>query len=311
MHIVVETVLLILHVIYEMLMSLVKWFLPTTYKSVENEVCLITGGGSGIGRLMALEFAKRGAVLVLWDVNVKGNEETAEMIRQSGGKAFAEKCDVSNREEVYKMAQKAKGVAGDVTILVNNAGIVYGKDFMEITDEQLEKTMQVNSLAHFWTVRAFLPSMMEKNYGHIVTIASVMGLFAAPGMPGYVASKFAAVGFNNGLELDLRKYKKDGIRTTVVCPYHIMTGMFTGVKTRFSNLLPSLTPEQCVESIMHAVLTDRVMVCIPRSMYISYNIQTWMPHKVGLLLHDFLGSFDSMTGFVPARGYQKSISTES
>ncbi|XP_039272464.2 retinol dehydrogenase 10-like [Styela clava] len=301
----IECILLTFNLTSIFMMSLLRWIIPTKHKSVKDEVCLVTGAGSGIGRLLAFEFAKRGAVLILWDIDNIGNRETADMIEKIGGKVFFENCDVSDREEIYKMAQKARMEAGDVTILVNNAGIVYGKDFMEITDEEIEKTIKVNSLAHFWTVRAFLPRMLENNHGHIVTVASVLGLIPLPGMTEYIASKFASVGFNHGLELELRKYQKDGVKTTLACPHHTNTGMFSGITYRFPSLLKPLEPFECVESIMHAILTNRSMVVIPRSMYFSYNMSTWMPHAATLAISKFTGILKSMESFIPTRDYQK------
>lgn len=305
MNIILEILLLNAKVAYIFMMSIIRWILPARHKSIEDEVCLVTGAGSGIGRLLSLEFAKRGAVLVLWDIDEKGNRETAEIITELGGKAHVYKCDVSNKEEVYKIAHEVKMEAGDVTMLVNNAGIVYGKDFMEITDEEIEKTMKVNSLAHFWTVRAFLPNMLENNHGHIVTISSVLGLIALPGMTEYITSKFATVGFTRGLELDLLKYDKGGVKTTLACPHHTNTGMFSGLFYRFPSVMKPLEPKECVESIMHAVLTNRNMVVIPRSMYFSYNMSTWMPHAANITLTKFAGILDSMKTFVPTREYQK------
>ena len=120
---------------------------------------------------------------------------------------------------------------GDVDILVNNAGIVTGKKFLDATDGAIEKTFQVNTLAHFWLGKAFLPSMIDKNHGHVVTIASMAGIFGMAGLCDYCASKYAAVGFDESLRNELVAMAKDGIHTTVVCPYFINTGMFDGVQT--------------------------------------------------------------------------------
>ena len=88
-------------------------------------------------------------------------------IRESGGEAFGFKVDVTNRAQVYEVARKAENVAGNITILVNNAGIVGGKSFIDSKDEVIQKTFEVNSISHFWTTKAFLPSMIENDHGHI------------------------------------------------------------------------------------------------------------------------------------------------
>ena len=116
---------------------------------------------------MSKKLAAKGVTVICWDVNVQGNIDTVNEINNSGGKAFAFKCDVSNREEVYAVAKESAKIADDVTILVNNAGVVGGKNFVEADDKMTLKTFVVNAISHFWTTKAFLPKMMAKNHGHI------------------------------------------------------------------------------------------------------------------------------------------------
>merc|ERR1711962_965727 len=121
-----------------------------------------------------------------------GNEETAEQIRENGGKAYEYTVDISDSEEVYQAGLKVKRDVGNVTILVNNAGIVTGKPFLECPDHMIKKTMDVNINAHFWTLKAFLPSMIANNKGHIVNVASLAGLFGMRNLVDYSTSQFAA-----------------------------------------------------------------------------------------------------------------------
>ncbi|GIY31556.1 hypothetical protein CEXT_580671 [Caerostris extrusa] len=120
------------------------------YKNIKGQVVLITGGGSGIGRLVALRFARHGARIVVWDLNLAGAQETAKLVRDQGGEAFAFRCDVSQPEAVYEAAEKVKKEVGKVDILVNNAGIVTGKKLLDCPDEKIKKTFEVNAMAHFW-----------------------------------------------------------------------------------------------------------------------------------------------------------------
>jgi all-trans-retinol dehydrogenase (NAD+) len=135
---------------------------------------------------------------------------------------------------------------------VNNAGIVSGKSLLEVDDARAELTVQVNTIAHFWTAKAFLPGMLKRNHGHVVSIASAAGIVGVAGLADYCASKFGAVGFNESLRLELRKLGTN-VKTTVVCPYYIDTGMFTGVQTKFSWLLPILQPSYVVSLIISSV----------------------------------------------------------
>ncbi|NXS64540.1 DHB11 dehydrogenase, partial [Brachypteracias leptosomus] len=127
--------------------------------------------------------------------------------------------------------QKVKKEIGDVSILVNNAGVITAADLLSTQDHQIERMFEVNILAHMWTTRAFLPSMMDNNHGHIVTVASAAGHFVTPFMVVYCSSKFAAVGFHKALTEELSTLGKDGIKTTCLCPVFINTGFVKNPST--------------------------------------------------------------------------------
>ena len=173
-------------------------------KSVKGEHVFITGGGNGIGKLMSIILAKQGAKVTVSDINKEWAEETAKMITEKGGEAIAVQCDVTSVEQISESAKTARKSFGDVTILINNAGIVSGKKILEISHKLAEKTLQVNTLAHIYTVKEFLPSMIKKNHGHIVSIASSAGLVGCPGLVDYCASKYGAVGFDESLRLEMK-----------------------------------------------------------------------------------------------------------
>lgn len=285
------------------LVAIVMTFVPTKRKSVKGEKVLITGSGSGMGRLMALRFAGLGSELVLWDINAEGNEETAKLVRSRGAKVKSYTVDLSNREKVYEAANKVKIEVGDVDILVNNAGIVTGKKFLNSPDTLIQKTMEVNSMALFWTVKAFLPSMLTRNHGHVVTIASAAGLVGTNGLCDYCSSKFGAVGFDESLRNELDAQGKNGVKTLVVCPGYINTGMFTGAKSRFQWLMPNLEPDYAVDMIMDSILTNSYMLLMPRILYVLMALKWLMPIKVQIKLAHFFGITSSMDHFV---GRQKS-----
>ncbi len=163
---------------------------------------------------------------------------------------------MSDREQVYARADEVRGVAGDVDVLVNNAGIVSGRPLLELSDECIERTFAVNTLALFWTTKAFLPAMTARGSGHVVTVASAAGLIGTARETDYAASKFAAVGFNEALRQELRR-SACGVRTTVVCPYYVDTGMFKGVKTRFPFLLPVLKEQDVADRVLRAIQRDQ------------------------------------------------------
>ncbi len=223
---------------------------------------LITGAASGLGRQLALRFDRLGARLVLWDVDAERLAVVADEIRaRSGREPCAAPVDVSNPEAVRRSAAEALA-AGPVDILVNNAGIVSGGLLLDLTDAQIARTFAVNTLALFWTTRAFLPDMIHRGRGHIVTIASAGGLVGASRLTDYAASKHAAVGFDESLRAELRR-TAPGIVTTVVCPFYISTGMFAGAKTRFPRLLPVLKETDVVERIVRAIQRDERRLIVP------------------------------------------------
>jgi len=152
---------------FYMFEGLVRWILPNQFeKSIVGDVVLITGGGSGIGRLMAVKLAKLGAIIVTWDVNQAGNEETVRQIKKNGGTAYAYTVDLCSRQKIYEAAEKVKSDIGSVHILINNAGIVSGSTLLDTPDDKIIRTYDVNVLAHFWTIKSFLPDMISKKGPH-------------------------------------------------------------------------------------------------------------------------------------------------
>lgn len=257
---------------------------------------LITGGGSGLGRRMAHRMAKQGATLVLWDIN-DGNLQkvTGELKEITGRPAHGYRCDVSNRHDVYATANRVRAEVGPVHVLVNNAGIVSGKRFLDLPDEKIEATFGVNTLSLFWTAKAFLPAMIERNEGHIVTIASASGLIGVARLADYSASKFAAFGFDESLRMELRRMKSR-VRTTVVCPYYINTGMFAGVRTRSRFLFPILEEDRVAERIVRAIRHDRTRVVMP-PMVLTIPLLRLFPTWVLDAVADLAGVNTSMDRF--------------
>jgi all-trans-retinol dehydrogenase (NAD+) len=230
-------------------------------KSVKNALVLVTGGASGIGRLVAFEFARKGAKVVVWDLNPVVLAALEDEARREGLDIRGMVCDVSDREAVYRQAEVLGAEMGPLDILVNNAGVVSGKTLLETPDEKIIKTMNVNVLPLFWTAKAFLPSMIERNSGRLVTVSSAAGLIGVKGLADYCASKFAAFGFNESMRMELNSLKSR-VKTTVICPYFIDTGMFRGVRSPFP-FLPVLKPSYVAQKIVSGVLKNRKCIILP------------------------------------------------
>lgn len=148
-----EVILCLLKALFYTVLGLFRALLPSCRSKLPDfsaDVCLVTGAAQGLGRQLALKFAECGATMVLWDINEEKVFSVAEEVRGLGNEAFAYVCDCSNREEVYRVAERVRQEVGDVAILVNNAGVVSGKRLLENSDANIEKTFQVNTLAHYW-----------------------------------------------------------------------------------------------------------------------------------------------------------------
>ena len=171
-----------LHALSGFLKTVMPW---PFMKDVSDDVVLITGGASGIGKLMAQRFATLGSHVIIVDVDPSTLSKALANIQAYAvdpDRIHSVCQDITKRQEVYDAMAKISNTIGDVTILINNAGIVTGKKLLECEDRLMDKTFQVNTVAHFWTVKAVLPSMLANNKGHIVTIASNAGLLGAPGL---------------------------------------------------------------------------------------------------------------------------------
>jgi all-trans-retinol dehydrogenase (NAD+) len=264
-----------------------------------DQKILITGASSGIGKLMAETFAAEGARVILWDCNRLTLEATEKELTERGLRCTTYLCDVSSRDSVYDTAKRVIDEHGPIDILINNAGVVSGRPLLEISDAEIERTFGVNALAPIWTTRAFLPTMIERDRGHIVTIASAAGLIGAPKMTDYAASKHAAIGFDDALRSELRHLGHRGIRTTVVCAYFISTGMFDGAGTA-TPLFPILTPDYATRQIVRAIRRGRRRLLMPRAVALVY-LGRMLPVPIFDWIVRALGVTRSMDGFTGRR----------
>jgi all-trans-retinol dehydrogenase (NAD+) len=262
---------------------------------------LITGAASGIGRLMAAKIAAQGGRLILWDVNKGGLEAFGEELKKQNYPVSTYVCDLSDRAAIYATAAAVRQAQGAVDVLLNNAGIVSGKALLDAGDEDIIRTFAVNTLALFWTTRAFLPDMLKRNSGHIVTVASAAGLVGTPRLIDYCSSKFAAVGYDDALRVELKR-QGSNIKTTVVCPYFINTGMFEGAKTRFPLLLPILEPEYVADKIIKAIRNNQQRLIMPRFVLATYLVRL-LPPVVFDIIMSFLGVNKSMDEFTGRPGH--------
>ncbi|CAL8381980.1 unnamed protein product [Boreogadus saida] len=167
-----------------------------------------------------------------------------------------------------------------------------------IPDNQSEPMFHAKQMVAM--TKAFLPQMKAQNHGHIVTIASALGLFSTACVEDYCASKFGAVGFTESLAHDLHAENLNGIKTTLVCPYIVDTGMFEGCEIRkeLRGLIPPLDPLYTVKQSMNAILAEQRMICIPRLMYIPLLTRALLPWEANVATYRFMGGDRCMLPFI-------------
>lgn len=267
-------------------------FSPAPKKSVKGEIVLITGAGHGMGRELALQYASNGATVVGWDINSKALDGTiTDIAKMNYPKAYAYTCNVANRAEVMETAAKVQKEVGSVTILVNNAGIMPCHLFLEQAVDEIERTMNINIMAHFWTIQAFLPDMLKNNRGHIVAVSSVAGYAGQLNLVPYSASKFAVRGAMEALQVELRTNPNNKIKLTTIYPYMVNTGLCKQPVIRFKSLLPIVTPESAAKHIIDAQRRDVIESSIPGFLLGLGCFVRLFPSKVLYLLMDFMGSY--------------------
>jgi short-subunit dehydrogenase len=191
------------------------------YMDLRGKTVLITGGSRGLGLLLVREFAKAGAREALCARNGGELERVREELAWMGRDLLTMTCDVSDREQVEHMISRVQEELGDVDVLVNNAGTIVAGPFETQSIEEFDEVMRTNFWGAVYTTMAVLPRMRRRRSGRIVNIASVGGKIAVPHLLTYSASKFALVGFSEGLHAEMAKY---GIWVTTVCPGLMRTG---------------------------------------------------------------------------------------
>ncbi|XP_018354255.1 PREDICTED: short-chain dehydrogenase/reductase family 16C member 6-like [Trachymyrmex septentrionalis] len=217
------------------------------------------------------------------DIKKKGNHSV-----------YAYRCNVADKEEVFRVANKVKEEVGDVTILINNAGIVFVKSLLNQSPDEITRTINVNMTAHYWTLKAFLPSMIEKNHGHIVSVSSLAAFFSLHYGITYCSTKSAVQVIMDSLSNELRILSngKSSIKFTTVYPFFVRTGLIKNIlHIRFPWLIRELLPQEVALSIINAQRQNYKNQTIP-SYYLFINeIIRLLPNIVVTYTYDFLLQF--------------------
>ncbi|MFD8815572.1 SDR family NAD(P)-dependent oxidoreductase [Streptomyces sp. NPDC059627] len=188
--------------------------------SLNGRNAVVTGGGRGIGRAIALVLAAQGATVAVWDLDGAGAHETADAIGEAGGKAVAVVGDAADATAVAAAAEQTHAALGPVTILVNNAGITNYVPFPDLTEETWDRMIRINLKGPFLVTRALVPDMLTAGHGRIVNISSSSAQTGGPAVSHYAASKGGVIGLTKALALE---FADTGITVNNVAPSLIDT----------------------------------------------------------------------------------------
>jgi len=285
-----DTIALLMTVVLSVVRALYRLVVSEEEKSLSGEVAVVTGAGHGIGRELVRQLAGMGARVACWDKNGEAVRIVAEEIREIGGKAIAVTVDVADKKAVEDAAFITTDKLGEVTLLINNAGIMPCKPLLSFSCSEVETQFSVNVLSHFWTIKQFLPRMMELNKGHIVAMSSVAGVNGAPNLTPYCSTKFAVKGLMDSLFLELRAVFPNSVpvKLTTVHPYVVTTGLAKNPTSRFMSLLPYTSPKQAAEQTIAAVRTNQEQLFIPAFLSPLYRMSKVWPREAQLAVLDYL-----------------------
>jgi hypothetical protein len=252
----------------------------------KNKVIVITGASSGIGKAAAEQFAKKGANVVLVARRKEKLEEVEKKLAKHSVKTLVQVCDVSDKDQVKQMSDKVIETFSQIDVLVNNAGfVIYGK-VEELSIEDIESQMKTNYFGMVNCTKSFLPHFLKQNFGHIVNVASVGGSFSIPGVTSYCATKFAMLGFSEGLHHELHG---TNVGVTVVSPIMVRTSLFD--HPSFKNFTKhatgiSLSSETVANAIIKAANSPRLEIVVPSIV----RIAIWFKHTFPFLINPLLGN---------------------
>lgn len=251
----------------------------------KNKVVLITGASSGIGKQTAIEFAKKGSQVILVARRKPKLEQVEKELEKFNVPVMIHQCDVSDKSQVLTMSRAVLDKFDSVDVLVNNAGFAIFGTVSDLTVEDIESQMATNYLGMIYCTKNFLPSMIKKKSGHIVNVASVAASFGLPGIAPYCASKFAMLGFSEGLKHEL---KGTGIGITVVSPIMVRTDFFNHPSfKKIPKYSPtSLSANTVAKAILKAANSPRLEIIVPSVV----RGAVWMKNTFPYVINPIVGS---------------------
>ena len=250
----------------------------------KNKTVLITGASSGIGKQTAVEFAKLGANIILVARRKEKLDALANELEKFNVITFVCQCDVSNKEQVKEMSKTVLEKFDSIDVLVNNAGFAIYGSVKDLSIDEIESQMETNYFGMMYCIKNFLPSMLDKKSGHIVNVASVAASFGLPGIASYCASKFAMLGFSEGLKHELHG---TGVGVTVVSPIMVRTDFFDHPSfEKMPKYSPtSLSSKTVAKAILKAANSPRLEIIVPSVV----RSAVWLKHTFPYFINPIMG----------------------
>ncbi len=242
-----------------------------------DKVSVITGAGSGIGRALAVELARRGARLAVSDVDLVTVAETAALCEKEGAEVRHYQLDVADRAAVLAHAEAVAAEFGVVNLVINNAGVALMAPVVEMSWDDLEWVMNVDYWGVVHGTKAFLPHLIESGDGHVVNISSVFGLVGVPTQSAYNSAKFAVRGFTEALRQEMLIEKRrvgvtcvhpGGIRTNIVRNARTVDGATTSAARANFDRITMTTPERAAQTILRGVERNRSRILVGPDAYV-------------------------------------------
>ena len=250
-------------------------------QSSSGKTVVITGASSGIGRAAVLEFARRGANVVIAARRGELLDEIARLCRDRGVSCTTIVADVSNRTDCKRLIDSA----GRIDILVNNAGFAIFEAIENAKPEDLEEMMRTNYFGAVWCTQAALPAMLARREGTIVNVASIAGMMGYARMGGYCATKFAMIGFSEALRDEVIDR---GVRVAMVCPGTVDTNFFVkaerGKMPGASRLILAIKPERVAKAICNSAEDGRYRRILPLGAAVYMRLKEFSPRLAHLLM---------------------------
>lgn len=261
-------------------------------RTLRDKRVLITGGGQGIGFAIARRFARAGALLTLTDINEEQLAEARETLIEDGAECHVFRMDVTDYGALGPLREEILAATGGLEVLVNNAGIVQGGEFLKVPLERHIKTLQVNTEAVMAVTHTFLGDLLEADEAHLINIASASGFIGLPWGSSYASSKWGAIGFSESIRLELKRLKHRHVGVTTVCPSYVSTGMFEGVRQPL--MTPFLTAEKLAKKVERAVRKNDAFVLEPAMVKIMPFLKASLPTGASDTILDVFGASTSM-----------------